>query len=88
MPACTNPSRQPQPLHPGQVVAVDVALSPSATLFRAGQQLRLLVAGRWLVSRNPLSGQFPAAYPRPRVDTSPCAGVRTMTHVPEIPTVC
>ena len=57
VPACTDP----HPLHPGEVVAVDVALSPSATRFRAGEQLCPLVAGRWLASRNPLSGQFPAA---------------------------
>lgn len=54
-----------QPVTPGEVVAVDVALGPSATLFRAGEQLRLVVAGRWLCPRNPLSGQFPAAYPKP-----------------------
>jgi predicted acyl esterase len=53
-----------QPLKPGQVVAVDVPLGPSATLFRAGEQLRLVVAGRWLWPRNPLTGQFPAAYER------------------------
>ncbi|ORX18195.1 hydrolase [Mycobacterium szulgai] len=53
------------PLIPGEVVAVDVALGPSATLFRAGEQLRLVVAGRWLSPRNPLTGQFPAAYPNP-----------------------
>ncbi len=51
-----------QPLEPGQVVPVDVALGPSATLFRAGESLRLVVAGRWLCSRNPLTGQFPARY--------------------------
>jgi len=61
--ACTDP----QPLHAGEVVAVDVALGPSATLFRAAEQLRLVVAGRWLCPRNPLTGQFPAAYqPSPR----------------------
>ncbi|OBK16120.1 CocE/NonD family hydrolase [Mycobacterium asiaticum] len=54
-----------QPLQPGEVVAVNVALGPSATLFRAGEQLRLVVAGRWLSPRNPLTGQFPAAYPDP-----------------------
>lgn len=53
-----------QPLGPGQVVPVDVPLGPSATLFRAGEQLRLVVAGRWLWPRNPLTGQFPAAYER------------------------
>jgi uncharacterized protein len=53
-----------QPLRPGEVVAVDVAVCPSATLFRAGEQLRFVVAGRWLSARNPLTGQFPLAYPR------------------------
>lgn len=59
--------RNPQPLQPGEVVAVDIALGPSSTLFRAGEQLRLVVAGRWLWPRNPLTGQMPAAYaPGPR----------------------
>ncbi|MEZ0365304.1 CocE/NonD family hydrolase [Mycobacterium sp. pUA109] len=52
----------PAPLQPGQVVQVDVPLGPSATLFRAGERLRLVVAGRWLWPRNPLIGQFPTAY--------------------------
>ena len=51
-----------QPLAPGQVAQADIALGPSATLFRAGETLRLVVAGRWLWPRNPLTGQFPAAY--------------------------
>lgn len=55
------------PLNPGQITQVDIPLGPSATLFRAGEQLRLVVAGRWLWPRNPLTGQFPAAYQhRPR----------------------
>jgi predicted acyl esterase len=58
VPACTSR----QPLAPGQVVRADIALGPSATLFRAGETLRLVVAGRWLWPRNPLTGQFPAAY--------------------------
>jgi predicted acyl esterase len=49
-------------LVPGQVVPADIALGPSATLFRAGERLRLVIAGRWLWPRNPLTGQFPAAY--------------------------
>jgi uncharacterized protein len=53
-----------RPLQPGQVVQVDIPLGPSATLFRAGEQLRLVVAGRWLWPSNPLTGQFPAAYER------------------------
>jgi uncharacterized protein len=56
---------QPQLVSAGEVVAVDVALGPSATLFRAGEQLRLVVGGRWLWPRNPLTGQFPTAYPNP-----------------------
>jgi predicted acyl esterase len=63
VPACTRP----QPLEPGKVVAVDIALGPSATFFRTGDTLRLVVAGRWLWPLNPLTGQFPAAYqPSPR----------------------
>lgn len=56
--ACTDP----QPVPPHEAVEVNVALGPSATLFRAGEQLRLVVAGRWLCPRNPLTGQLPAAY--------------------------
>jgi putative CocE/NonD family hydrolase len=60
---CTDP----KPVHAGEVVAVDVGLGPSSTLFRAGEQLRLVIAGRWLSPRNPLTGNFPAAYqPSPR----------------------
>lgn len=54
--------RTEQPLEPGKVVPVRIALGPSATLFRAGESLRLLLAGRPLTPRNPLSGQFPAWY--------------------------
>lgn len=53
-----------QPLAPGEVVPVDIALGPSATRFRAGETLRLVVAGRWLWPRNPFTGQFPTAYQR------------------------
>jgi hypothetical protein len=79
---------EPQPLSAGEVVAVDVALGPSATLFRAGEQLRLVVAGRWLCPRNPLTGQLPAAYlnsPRGRVTLH--WGPRHDAHllIPEIP---
>ena len=52
----------PQPLEPGQVVPVDIAFGPSATLFKAGETLRLVVAGRWLWPGNLFTGQFPAAY--------------------------
>jgi putative CocE/NonD family hydrolase len=58
VPSCATP----QPLAPAQVVEADIALGPSATLFRAGETLRLVVGGRWLWPRNPLTGQFPSAY--------------------------
>jgi uncharacterized protein len=51
-----------QPLKPSEVVPVDIALLPSATFFRRGEELRLDVQGRWFTTRNPLFGQFPATY--------------------------
>jgi uncharacterized protein len=79
---------QRQPLQPGQVVQVDVPLGPSATLFRAGEQLRLVVAGRWLWPRNPFTGQFPSAYERgPRTACTLHWGADRDAHllVPVIP---
>lgn len=35
---------------------------PSATLFLAGEELQLLIRGRWFYARNPFAGQFPAYY--------------------------
>ncbi len=51
-----------QPLAPGEIVPVEIELLPSATLFRAGEVLRLDICGRWLFPQNPLTGQFPAGY--------------------------
>jgi uncharacterized protein len=63
VPTCTDP----QPLRPGELAALRVALGPSATLFRRGEQLRLVVAARWLAPSNPLFGSFPCRYsPSPR----------------------
>jgi hypothetical protein len=81
--------REREPLLPGEVVPVDIALGPSATLFRAGESLRLVVAGRWLWPRNPLTGQFPAHYRRR--PTGKCTlhwGPDQPAHllVPQIPT--
>lgn len=78
----------PQPVPAGEVVAVDVALGPSATLFRAGEQLRLAVAGRWLSPTNPLTGQMPAAYqgsPRGRVTLHWGPDHDAHLLIPEIP---
>jgi predicted acyl esterase len=54
---------RPQPLHSGEIVPVDIALLPSATLFRKEDELRLVIAGRWLSPTGLLKGQFPSAYP-------------------------
>ncbi|MCD2191927.1 CocE/NonD family hydrolase [Actinomycetospora endophytica] len=51
-----------EPLEPGEIVPVEIALLPSATLFRAGDVLRLDLRGLWLQARNPLTGHFPAGY--------------------------
>lgn len=51
-------------LRRGEVVPVEIALSASSTLFRRGEQLRLLVAGRSLEPGNPFWGHFPARYAR------------------------
>jgi predicted acyl esterase len=36
---------QPEPLSPGQIVPVDIAIMPASEVFHAGEQLRLTVAG-------------------------------------------
>ncbi|MFE2258487.1 CocE/NonD family hydrolase [Streptomyces cyaneofuscatus] len=51
-----------QPVADGEEVEVYIPLSSSATLFHAGEQLRLIVAGRNLRPRNPFFGHFPAHY--------------------------
>lgn len=82
--ACT----EPRPVSAGEIVEVNVALGPSATLFRAGERLRFVIAGRWLCPRNPLTGQLPAAYaPSPRGRVTLHWGPRHDAHllVPEIP---
>jgi putative CocE/NonD family hydrolase len=84
VPAFTTPA----PLREGEVVPVNVALGPSATLFRCGELLRVVVAGRWLWPRNPLTGQFPAAYRTKREGTCTIHwGPRRDSHilVPVIP---
>jgi uncharacterized protein len=58
VPACVSR----EPLSVGEIVPVDIALGSSSTLFHAGEQLRLVIAGRWLSPLNPLTGQFPANY--------------------------
>ncbi len=50
------------PIRDGEVMDVVIPLSSSATLFRAGESIRLLVGGRYLQPRNPLFGHFPTHY--------------------------
>jgi predicted acyl esterase len=55
----------------GDVVPVEIAILPSATLFRAGDVLRLDLQGRYFYRRHPLLGQFPAGYEA----SPPCTAV-------------
>jgi hypothetical protein len=63
-----------EPLLPGERATVDVALLPSATWFRRGDELRLDVQGHWFHARNPITGAFPAWY-----ETTP--GGHAILHV-------
>lgn len=53
-----------RPPRRGELMEVEIPLGASATMFRRGEQLRLLVAGRSLEPGNPLWGHFPARYER------------------------
>jgi hypothetical protein len=50
------------PIHDHEQVDIVIPLSSSATLFRAGDSLRLVIAGRYPQPRNPLFGHFPTHY--------------------------
>lgn len=65
-----------RPLEPGEVAEVELALGPSATFFRAGEEVRLILGGRWPNSRNLVTGQFLATYePSPdRIVRIHCGG--------------
>jgi uncharacterized protein len=58
-----------EPVAPGEVTPLELALLPHATRFRAGDELRLQLSGRWVFPRNPFTGQFPAGYQRPTAAT-------------------
>ena len=53
-----------EPLQPGEIVPVEIALRPHATRFNKGDTLCVDVQGRWFFPRNPFFGQFPTAYQR------------------------
>jgi putative CocE/NonD family hydrolase len=53
---------RPEPLSTGELAKAEIALLPSATAFRPGDRLQLVVRGRWPWPHNPVTGQYPAAY--------------------------
>jgi predicted acyl esterase len=57
-----HPHTTREPLDNGEKVTLQIGLLPSATLFRAGDELRLDVQGRWFHDRDPVHGQFPVGY--------------------------
>lgn len=68
-----------QPVHDNDVVRVLIPLSSSATLFRADDTLRLMIAGRYLQPRNPCYGHFPTYYEPSR------SGKATISWTPSRP---
>jgi predicted acyl esterase len=56
--------RTVRPLQDNEPTEVVIPLSSSATLFHAGDSLRLMIAGRYLQPRNPVFGHFPTHYER------------------------
>lgn len=74
-------------LRPGEIVDADIELSASSTLFRAGDELRLIIAGRYLEPFNPLFGHLPARYLPSRqgravVHCGPGASALTIPAIP------
>jgi len=63
---------EPQSLHPGEIVAVDIAIMPASEVFHAGEQLRLTIAGHEFTappSKTPPSGMLAFMKPLPPVPT-------------------
>jgi predicted acyl esterase len=57
-----HPHTTPAPLADDEKVQVCLSLLPSATRFRAGDELRLDIQGHWFHDRDPVHGQFPVGY--------------------------
>jgi predicted acyl esterase len=63
---------QPQILHPGEIVPVDIAIMPTSEVFHAGQQLRLTIAGHEFLAppaTTPTSGVLAFLGPMPPLPT-------------------
>ncbi|RTL43881.1 MAG: CocE/NonD family hydrolase [Burkholderiales bacterium] len=72
----------------GERVTLRIGMLPSATRFRAGDELRLDIQGHWFQRRNPVTGQFPVGYSTASKGTclihlEPHAGLRLC--VPTLP---
>jgi predicted acyl esterase len=59
-----------EPVPDGERLEVVIPLSSSATLFRADDRLRLMIAGRSLEPHNPFFGHFPTHYEASRGGTA------------------
>jgi hypothetical protein len=57
-----HPCDVAEPLHEGEIAAVEIELLPSSTFFHRGDTLRLDVQGHWFWRRNPFFGTFPGSY--------------------------
>jgi len=64
---------QPQMLHPGEIVPVDISIMPASEVFHAGQQLRLTIAGHEFLAppaTTPTSGVLAFLGPMPPLPTN------------------
>jgi len=62
---------QPQTLHPGEIVPLDIAIMPASEVFHAGEQLRLTIAGHEFTAPPgaPLTGMLAYMHPLPPLPT-------------------
>jgi predicted acyl esterase len=61
-----HPHTAVQPLVPGEIVDLDLALLPSATRYAPGDVMVLELRDRWFFPAPPVLGQFPAVYDHSR----------------------
>jgi uncharacterized protein len=57
-----HPHDRAEPVAPGEIIAADIEILPSATWFQRGDTLRLEIQGRWFFRRSMLFGLFPFSY--------------------------